>query len=63
LVLDYGDTFQLSAAALLPFWGSVLIILLLRRRRPTRFDLWYVRWGYLPIVFVMQVAARSARRW
>ncbi len=58
LVLDGGDTAKLSGVALIAFWVSVFVIILRRPRNPTQVDLWLIRWGFLPLVIFVQVAAR-----
>jgi hypothetical protein len=63
MMLDFGVTAQCSLIALLAFWGGTLMVLLRRPRNPTRMDLGWIRWGYLPLLIAVQFVARSVWHW
>src|SRR5690242_1096798 len=50
LVLDGGDSAHISGAALLSFWGGTAVLIWRHPRNPTRFDLRWTRFGYLPVL-------------
>jgi len=52
LTLDGGVMAYVLGVALLGFWISVALLMIRRPMQPTRFDLAFIRWGFLPIWFV-----------
>ena len=44
--LAYGVLLLIWCAAMVPFWVSV-VVLLIRRPQPTRREIAYVRWGFV----------------
>jgi hypothetical protein len=52
MVLDGGVMAQAGGAAMIGFWIGVGIVMLRRPRTPTKVDLLYVRWGFLPMLVV-----------
>jgi hypothetical protein len=63
LLLDEGLTAEINLIAWVGFWGAILVLLCRHPDRPTRFDLWTLRWGYLPLVLVVQGVARWVWHW
>ena len=58
LTLDIGYiTSHISHRVALGYWVGVLIVALRRRHDPTTLDLWFIRWGYVPLVIVAQPVA------
>ncbi len=53
LILDSGQTTRAFVVALLCQWAMAWIILLRRPKNPTRFDLLLVRYGIIPLLFVV----------
>lgn len=53
LVLDSGQTTRAFGVALLCQWAMVWIILLRRPMHPTRSDLLLVRYGIIPLLFIV----------
>jgi len=50
LILDLGEMAMIGACALAGFWLGAAAVMLRRPRKPTRLDLLYIRWGYLPML-------------
>jgi hypothetical protein len=63
LLLDGGLTVEISLIAWAAFWCGIVVMLCHRPDRPTRFDLWVLRWGYLPLMLVVQAVARYVWHW
>jgi hypothetical protein len=63
LLLDGGLTAEINLIAWAAFWGGILVLLVRRPEMPTRFDLWVLRWGYLPLLVVVQIVARWVWHW
>jgi hypothetical protein len=63
VLLDSGLTAEINLIAWAAFWGGILVLLCRRPESPTRFDLWVLRWGYLPLMLVVQVVARWVWHW
>ncbi|MGN6544696.1 MAG: hypothetical protein ACTHK7_06590 [Aureliella sp.] len=53
LVLDYGQTHRAFWVAFLCQWATVWIILFRRPMRPTQMDLSIVRYGIVPLLFLV----------
>src|SRR5438477_12057466 len=50
LMMDHGETRRACAVAVLSHWATVILILIRRSLSPTKFDLSFVRIGFLPII-------------
>jgi hypothetical protein len=57
MVLDGGHTLRTVAIAMLAFWASVLILIVRNPRTAGKWDLVYVRAGFLPILVVTWLVA------
>ena len=53
LVLDGGHMLRICTIAALASWLCTLVIMLRRRKQPTRFDLGLVRYGFWPAMFLV----------
>ena len=53
LILDFGQTHRAFWVAFLCQWAMVWIILFRRPMRPTRLDLSIVRYGIIPLLFIV----------
>lgn len=60
LILDGGAIGQLCVMALPPFWAATAILIWRRPQQPTRFDLSFIRIGYLLIVIATFFSLRSS---
>ncbi len=49
LMLDFGRSNQFCIVAMIGYWLGTLFILLRRRKAPTRLDLWFIRYGVIPL--------------
>src|SRR5262249_31952460 len=59
LMVDYGRIFaRITLIAGVAFWVGVLLMMVRRPQAPTAWDLWMVRWGFLPLLLFLQVIAR-----
>ncbi len=52
MALDGGILFQNLYFTSLAFWGSVVVLLLRKRWNPSPADLFYVKWGFFPILII-----------
>jgi hypothetical protein len=50
LILDGGTTARICGIALVAFWGATALLVLRRPQLPTKIDILWIRFGYLPIV-------------
>jgi len=50
LVLDGGATARVGACAMAGFWAGAAVVMVRRPMSPGPVDLWYVRWGYVPLL-------------
>jgi hypothetical protein len=57
LMLDGGTKLRLALIALVAQWVVSLVIWHLRSEVPTRTDLLFVRWGYVPLLVATFAAA------
>ena len=48
-VLDGGDMFSICLIPFLAFWTCVFLIRLRRPETPSRFDLLFIKWSYIPL--------------
>ena len=63
LLLDFGVTAQISIFAAVGFWAGVALLVMRRRNVPTRTDLFFIRFGFLPVFIVAQVLVRWIWQW
>jgi hypothetical protein len=63
LVLDFGVTAQTSIYAAVGFWGGVVLLVVRRRYVRTSMDLFFIRFGFLPVLFIAQVLVRWIWQW
>ncbi len=56
LILDFGHTHRAFWVAFLGQWAMVWILLVRRPTHPTRFDLAVVRYGIIPLLFLVAIA-------
>ena len=52
MVLDGGRVAQVCGVAILAFWGGVAVLICRHPLKPSRIELQFVRFGYLPVVVV-----------
>ncbi len=57
LLLDGGYTAGIGACVMGGFWIGVAAIIFRRPRNPTPLDLFYVRWGYVPLLVLTVIIA------
>jgi hypothetical protein len=50
MMLDGGDCAHISGAALLAFWGGTAVLIWRHPRNPTKIDLKWIQFGYLPVL-------------
>lgn len=50
LILDGGTTARICGMALVAFWGGAGLMIWRRPQAPTRVDIAWIRFGYLPLV-------------
>jgi hypothetical protein len=50
MMLDFGQTLQVSSYAACAYWGGFIMIMVRRRRRLTGIDRILIRWGFLMLV-------------
>lgn len=62
-VLDGGLTAQIALIALLGYLGGVAVLATRRPQTPTATDLWFIRWGFVPLWLATQIGARWAWTW
>jgi hypothetical protein len=60
MILDGGECAQICGAALLAFWGGVIVLIWRHPQSPTYTDIRLIRWGYLPLVFVAGIIIHVA---
>jgi len=48
-VLDGGDLFSICLIPFLAFWACVFLIRQRRPDTPTKFDLFFIKWSYMPL--------------
>ncbi len=51
-VLDGGDIFNICLIPLIAFWVGVFFIRRHRPEAPTKFDVFMIKWGYIPLCIV-----------
>ena len=52
MMLDGGDCAHISGAALLAFWGGVVVLIWRHPHTPSKIDLKLIRFGYLPVLVI-----------
>ena len=50
LILDGGTTARICGIALVAFWAGAAVLIWRHPHTPTRTDITFVRFGYLPVV-------------
>jgi hypothetical protein len=50
LILDGGETARICGIALIAFWAGAAVLVCRHPQTPTRTDISFVRFGYLPVV-------------
>ena len=50
MILDGGECAQICGAALVAFWGGVIVLICRHPQSPTYTDVQLIRFGYLPVV-------------
>lgn len=63
LVLDGGLTAQITLMAVMGYLGGTAVVVVRRPQAPTAFDLWLLRWGFVPLWLAVQVGAWYAWSW
>lgn len=63
LVMDYGDTLRITGVALVGYWSAALMLFLRRPNQPTKLDLAFLGWAFLPLVIACQVVTRLVWTW
>lgn len=58
LMLDSGTKLRIALIALVAQWVVSLMIWHLRGAAPTRADLLFIRWGYVPLLIAAYFAAK-----
>ena len=52
LMVDGGLMASVGLCTMTAFWAGAVAIMWRRARQPTRLDLLYVRWGYVPLLLI-----------
>jgi hypothetical protein len=52
MILDGGECAQICGAAILAFWGGVIVLIWRHPQSPTYTDIRLIRFGYLPAVVI-----------
>jgi hypothetical protein len=52
MILDGRECAQICGAAILAFWGGVIVLIVRHPQSPTYTDIRLIRFGYLPVVCV-----------
>lgn len=60
LLLDGGIMTRVVGVAMLGFGISVGILMIRRPLQPTKFDLTFIRWGFLPVLLVAALVQFSS---
>jgi hypothetical protein len=63
LILDGGYSAGVGGCVMLGFWIGVGVVVFRRPRNPTPLDLFYVRWGYAPLLVLCVVAGTIFAMW
>jgi hypothetical protein len=58
LMLDGGRTAKIFAITLGEYWLCAILFELCRPFSPTKLDLWFWRWGFIPCFVLADVVAR-----
>ena len=61
LLLDGGVAARVVGVSLLGFWISVGILMVRRPLQPTKYDLAFVKWGFLPVLLVAVLVQISVK--
>lgn len=60
---EYGDLLFICIRTLPAFWGGAALIWLRRRDHPTPVDLFFIRWGYVPLCLVAVLITKGVWTW
>ena len=52
IAIDGGFLFNIWWRAMAAYWGGFLLIRFRRPNAPTTFDLFLIRWGFAPLLFI-----------
>ena len=63
MILDGGDILSMCLVALVGFWAGAVIICARRPQTPTRLDLLFIRFGYLPLCILAVFFTLTVWRW
>ena len=58
LMLDGGHSARLCGIAMIGFWSASALILARRPQTPRASDLFYLRWGFLPVLVLTGLLAK-----
>ncbi len=57
LMLDFGRTAKICGITMVAFWVAAFTIMARRPESPTRFDIGFIRWAFIPMFAVAFVLA------
>jgi hypothetical protein len=63
LMLDFGVSARICAVAMIGFWSGVLFLMARRHAAPSKTDLVFVQWGFIPILLVSILLGRLWVSW
>jgi hypothetical protein len=63
LFTDFGTIAQISVIAIAGFWAGATLVLFRRPQSPSSLDLWLIRWGFLPLLAIVQPLTQWIWRW
>ena len=63
MVLDGGRIAHTTGIAVLAFWAGAAVIILRRPKSPTEWDLFLVRFGFLPLLIMTFALAEWVWSW
>jgi len=62
LLLDGGEMARLCGITMLGFWAGVALMMARRPLSPSSFDIKLLRWGFLPLYFLVVVVTTALGR-
>jgi len=63
MILDGGVCAQICGVALLAFWGGAAVLIWRRPQSPTEIDIFLIRFGYIPVIFIAGVLVYVIWHW
>ena len=57
LILDGGQLNRMCVVAMIGYWIVAAMLIVRRRKAPTKTDLLFLRWGILPMMFAVPLIA------